>query len=185
MRIISGMKRGCPIAAPRGKNTRPTYDKVREALFGIIQFEIADKDVLDLFAGSGALGLEALSRYAKSALFNDSSRESIAAIRSNIEKLGFADRAEVLSMDYARAIEQAAYRGRRFDIVFLDPPYASGLIEPAMEKLIECRALNEGFLIVAEHHEKFPPKAGEAFALRSAKRYGETALSFFVEGERA
>ena len=89
MRIIAGEKRGCRLSAPKGMDTRPTLDRVKESLFGILQFDIASKRVLDLFAGSGGLGLEALSRYAEYAVFCDSSRESIAVIRENIKKLGF------------------------------------------------------------------------------------------------
>lgn len=89
MRIIAGTKRGQPIAAPKGRDTRPTLDRVKESLFGIIQFEIAGKTVLDLFAGSGNLGLEALSRGAEHAVFNDAARESAAVVRTNVERLGF------------------------------------------------------------------------------------------------
>ena len=122
MRIIAGTKRGQAITAPKGRKTRPTLDRVRESLFGIIQFEVAGKTVLDLFAGSGSLGLEALSRGAEYAVFNDAARESVAIVRANVEKLGFTRQAAVYSLDYRAAIQAAARAGFRFGLVFLDPP---------------------------------------------------------------
>ena len=110
MRIIAGMKRGQTILAPKGRDTRPTLDRVRESLFGIIQFEVAGQTVLDLFAGSGSLGLEALSRGAAHAVFNDSARESIAAVRANLAKLGLSQQATVYSMGHLAAIQAVARR---------------------------------------------------------------------------
>lgn len=183
MRIIAGSRRGRIIEAPRGTDTRPTYDRVRESVFGIIQFSVGGKRVLDLFGGSGALGLEALSRGAGSVLFNDASRQSAAVIRANIEKLGFGDEAEVYCLPFDKAIERAAYSEKRFDLVFLDPPYRAGLIEPAMAKLLSEGVLERDAVMIAEHHTALVP--GEVPGARLADRrvYRETTVSFYQPEE--
>ena len=132
MRIIAGSCKGRPILAPKGMDTRPTLDRVKESLFGIIQFQLYGKTVLDLFAGSGNLGLEALSRGASFAAFNDMSRDAVKVIRANIEKLGFEQKSVVMNVDFAQAIRSLS--ARRFDIVFLDPPYRAGLMEKALKE---------------------------------------------------
>ncbi|HWQ59345.1 MAG TPA: 16S rRNA (guanine(966)-N(2))-methyltransferase RsmD, partial [Clostridia bacterium] len=137
MRIIAGEKRGTVIRAPKGANTRPTLDRVRESLFGILQHEIPDASVLDLFAGSGALGLEAVSRGARFALLNDASREARLVIEANVKKLGFGDKTSLFCLDYAAALKRAAAAGWKFGVVFLDPPYGGGLIPGAMAALME------------------------------------------------
>ena len=176
MRIIAGTKRGQAIAAPKGRETRPTLDRVRESLFGIIQFEIAGKTVLDLFAGSGSLGLEALSRGAEYAVFNDAARESVAIVRANVEKLGFTRQAAVYSLDYRAAIQAAARAGFRFGLVFLDPPYRAGLVCLKM-----AGVLAPGCRIIAEHAANLPPETPEGFVLADRRKYGIAGLSIFEE----
>ena len=181
MRIIAGDKRGCTIDAPRGRDTRPTLDRVREAIFGMIQFDIADKTVLDLFAGSGAMGLEALSRYAAFAVFADNSREAAAIVGRNIDRLGYNGMARLYNCDYARAIADCAAAGRKFDIVFLDPPYEYGLIVPAINTMKEHGVLNPGHMIIAEYALDNMPCIPEGHRVRSEKRYGEIGVSIIVE----
>ena len=146
MRIIAGSCKGRPILAPKGMDTRPTLDRVKESLFGIIQFQIYGKTVLDLFAGSGNLGLEALSRGASFAAFNDMSRDAVKVIRANIEKLGFEQKSVVMNVDFAQAIRSLS--ARRFDIVFLDPPYRAGLMEKALKELSTAGILNDGAMVL-------------------------------------
>ena len=177
MRIIAGEKRGCRLSAPKGMDTRPTLDRVKESLFGILQFDIASKRVLDLFAGSGGLGLEALSRYAEYAVFCDSSRESIAVVKENIKKLGYENRCRVYPCDWKKAVSDMAAKGEKFDIVFLDPPYGAGIAAAAAE------ALNEGFIIALEHDSELPPKLSDNFEIYDRRSYGELAAISFIRGK--
>ncbi|MBR2155584.1 MAG: 16S rRNA (guanine(966)-N(2))-methyltransferase RsmD, partial [Clostridia bacterium] len=173
MRIIAGEKRGCRLSAPKGMDTRPTLDRVKESLFGILQFDIASKRVLDLFAGSGGLGLEALSRYAEYAVFCDSSRESIAVVKENIKKLGYENRCRVYPCDWKKAVSDMAARGEKFDIVFLDPPYGAGIAAAAAEALYEQGLLNKGFIIALEHDSELPPELSDNFEIYDRRSYGE------------
>ncbi|MCI6669951.1 MAG: 16S rRNA (guanine(966)-N(2))-methyltransferase RsmD [Christensenellaceae bacterium] len=182
MRIIAGSCKGRPILAPKGMDTRPTLDRVKESLFGIIQFQLYGKTVLDLFAGSGNLGLEALSRGASFAAFNDMSRDAVKVIRANIEKLGFEQKSVVMNVDFAQAIRSLS--ARRFDIVFLDPPYRAGLMEKALRELSSAGILNEGAMVIAEHDAHIAPVDTGALVLYDRRIYRDTALSFYrLEGE--
>jgi len=180
MRIISGTARGRLIEAPQGRNTRPTLDKVKEALFGSIQFDIPDSRVLDLFAGSGNLGLEALSRGARQAVFNDCSAECVRIIKNNAEKLGFLDRAVVMQRDYAACL--AFFAGKEpFDFIFIDPPYHSDLARPAVEQIFAQGLLAKGGRIVIERQARdgseYPGR------LLSVRKYGDTELVFLTNPE--
>lgn len=181
MRIIAGSKRGAALAAPKGLDTRPTLDRVKESLFGILQFEISGKRVLDLFAGSGGLGLEALSRGAAFAFFCDSSREAIGIVEANIRKLGFGERSKVYACSFEAAIAALARLGQKVDLVFLDPPYASNLYEKAFRALLQGGVLAPGAILVAEHDPAKPPALPEGLAAYDTRRYGEVALSFIRE----
>lgn len=181
MRIIAGTKRGQTIQAPKGRDTRPTLDRVRESLFGIIQFEVAGQTVLDLFAGSGSLGLEALSRGAAHAVFNDSARESIAAVRANLAKMGLAQQATVYSMGHLAAIQAVARAGFCFDLVFLDPPYRAGLLEETLAALRAAGILAPGCRVIAEHAANQPPETPPGFLLRDRRKYGIAGISIFEE----
>ncbi len=183
MRIIAGDKRGCAISAPKGLDTRPTLDRVKESLFGILQFDIYGKRVLDLFAGSGALGLEAVSRGAKSAVFCDNAKDSISAVNANIKKLGYEDRCRVYHCDWERALSAMASGGDRFDIVFIDPPYGAGVAHRAAAMLYDKGLLAEGFIIAIEHGSKLPPEIEhDRLEIYDVRRYGElTAISFIRE----
>lgn len=181
MRIIAGMKRGQTIVAPKGSDTRPTLDRIKESLFGIIQFQIVGKTVLDLFAGSGNLGLEALSRGAEHAVFNDAGRQSVAAVRANIEKLGFSQQSTVYALDYRAAIQSLARAGFRFGLVFLDPPYRAGLLAEAMCQLKNAGVLLPDCLVIAEHAAAFPPETPEGFLLSDRRKYGDAAISIYEQ----
>lgn len=175
MRIIAGSRKGHTLITPTGRNTRPTLDRIKESMFGILQFELEDATVLDLFSGSGNLGLEALSRGASFAVFCDHNRQSAAVIRENIAKLRFEDRSLFYNMDYAAAIAAQSASGRRFDIVFLDPPYASDLAERSIELLLSKDALKPNAVIVVEHEpQKIPAVKGFT---ADTRRHGEVGFT--------
>ncbi len=179
MRIIAGEARGRAIIAPKGTDTRPTLDRVRESLFSILSPRLMDARVLDLFAGSGALGLESLSRGAAGAVFVDHARAAQAAIRQNIETLGYGERARLLPCDWRAALRALAAEGARFDLVFLDPPYRLEAAEAALVALWDGDLLADGGRIVFEHDLKLPPAPGSWAAL-DTRRYGDTAITFYT-----
>lgn len=123
MRVIGGLARGRRILAPRGRRTRPTSDYLREVLFDILAQQVEGRTFLDLYAGTGAVGIEALSRGAATAVFVEHDRLALAMLHRNLETSGFRDRAEVVPMEVLRYLRRAAYGSRRFDLIFLDPPY--------------------------------------------------------------
>jgi len=182
VRIIAGEKRGCQLAAPKGRDTRPTLDRVKESLFGILQFSIAGRRVLDLFAGSGGLGMEALSRGAEYAVFCDSSRESAAVIQANLKKLRYEDRAAVYCCDWARALDSLGTAGDGFDLIFLDPPYASGLSDRAANALYERGLLRDGFIMIIEHGPGQGPELCRGLEVYDMREYGEAVALSFVRG---
>ena len=146
MRVITGTARGRKLLTLSGEDVRPTTDKVKEALFSIIQFEIEGRRVLDLFAGSGQLGIEALSRGAAGCVFVDQSRQAVNIIRKNIEACGFGELSRVHQSDALGFLSSYQCSGLRFDIAFLDPPYASGLLIKALPAVAEH--MNRGGVIV-------------------------------------
>lgn len=182
MRIIAGSAGGARIDAPKGTDTRPTLDKVRESLFNILAFRIADKRVLDLFAGSGAMGLEAVSRGAKSAVLCDIGREPIRVIQRNVEKLRFEASVTVERGDWRDCLIRLSGRGERFDIAFLDPPYSMTDTGAIAKRLKELSLLNEGALIVIEHDKDFPPDIPKDFTMTDQRRYRETSVTFLTLG---
>ena len=149
MRIITGCARGTKLETLAGEQTRPTSERAKEAVFSILQFEIAGAQVLDLFAGSGQLGLEAVSRGAEHALLCDASREAVAVIRKNAVKTRLAPMCDVICADWETVLRNQRRRAR-FDLVFLDPPYALGLIPKALRCLIDYGLLSDGAKIVCE-----------------------------------
>lgn len=149
MRIITGTARGIKLTTLEGETTRPTAERVKEAVFSMIQFEIEGRAVLDLFAGSGQLALEALSRGAARATIIDASREAANVIMDNAKKTRLFDRCRISCADYASFIRGAAHR-EQYDIVFLDPPYAAGLVPEALRKLAKGDLYAPGAVIVCE-----------------------------------
>jgi 16S rRNA (guanine966-N2)-methyltransferase len=179
VRVISGHLRGRRLGAVPGLATRPTTDRTREALFNILGPSVADCKVLDLFAGTGALAIEALSRGAQSALLVDNNKTALATIRKNIATCGLADVATVRHFDLRRRLSLLGTYSNYFDLVFMDPPYHRRLVESTLDRLHTSGALAQEALIVVEHHvdEAFTP--GEAFfKLEDRRRYGKTLVSF-------
>ncbi len=175
MRVITGSARGRRLITLEGEDVRPTTDKVKEALFSIIQFEIEGRKVLDLFAGSGQLGIEALSRGASSAVFVDLSRQAVEVIKKNLEATGFTKNAVVLNTD---SIAFATTRAESYDIAFLDPPYGKGLLQKALP--LVASIMNEGGVIVCEapYEEEIPEAAGD-FSLVKTYKYGKIKLATY------
>lgn len=177
MRVISGMARGLKLDSPDGLDTRPTLDRVKEALFSMLFDRIADASVLDLFAGSGALGIEALSRYAEKCTFVDSSSKAIDVVRANLRKTSFSGKAEVVLSD---SIEFLKKTDGQYDIVFLDPPYAAGLYGDVLAVIKERKLLRKGAVIVAECDTAHEIDPG-GFEIIKNKTYGKVRLYVLEE----
>lgn len=178
MRVITGAARGRKLKTLEGEAVRPTTARVKEAMFSVIQFDLEGSRVLDLFAGSGQLGIEALSRGAKSCTFVDSGTAAIAVVRENLERTGLAQRATVLGMD-----AQSFLFGRKpeqFDIVFLDPPYGAGLLQEILPQLSQMVA--PGGLVFCENPSMEPlPSVAGTLQEKKRYRYGKTALHLFQQ----
>ncbi|MCD7981167.1 MAG: 16S rRNA (guanine(966)-N(2))-methyltransferase RsmD [Clostridiales bacterium] len=172
MRIIAGTARSLPLKTVKGSDTRPTTDRIKETLFNIIQDEIPGSAFLDLFAGSGGIGLEAVSRGAKKAVFVDSSRKAAACIRENIAFTKFTDCCELKCMDFAAAIRSMDGR-QQFDIIFMDPPYGKGLAAQALSGLRDSSLCREDTIIIAEESIHFNPEelSGIGFEITRIKKY--------------
>ena len=147
MRVITGKARGVVLKTPDGMLTRPTADRVKEALFSIIQFDVPRAKVLDLFGGTGQLGIEALSRGAKSAVFVDSQKTACTLIRENLKRTHLEDAARIVCSDYADFLKKS---GETYDIILLDPPYAEKFLENALKMITEIDILQSGGIIVTE-----------------------------------
>ena len=177
MRVITGKARGVNLKTPDGLKTRPTTDRVKEAMFSIIQFELPGTRVLDLFGGTGQLGIEALSRGAKSAVFVDSGEQACALIRENLHRTKLENDARVVRADYLEYLQRC---NDKFDIVFLDPPYAEVFLENALKKLTQIDILQSGGIIVAERPVgKELPWEFEGFSRSRDYKYGSTLLTLY------
>jgi 16S rRNA (guanine966-N2)-methyltransferase len=181
MRVVGGADRGRRLAASRGLGTRPTAERVREALFDILGPAVEGMRVLDLCAGTGAVGIEALSRGAAFACFVERERDALRALRSNLERLGVAaDRSRIVAGDVLATLPVVDRTEAPFDLVFVDPPYAGPLTAAALAALARSALLAPGGRLVVQHLAKTPvtPPAGLRLAGR-ARRFGTTALTFF------
>lgn len=178
MRIIAGEFRSRRLKAPEGMETRPTADKVREALFSILASRVPGARVLDLYAGSGALALEALSRGAQSAVLAECAPRACRAIQENILSLSCGDRAQLLRGTDVSAMATLEKKQAAFDLIFLDPPYRLDTA-PVCARLCEGGLLAPGGFIVVEHSRQTPPQVLAPLELRSRREYGITGLSFY------
>ena len=177
MRIIGGQWRGRRLFAPEGMDTRPTSDRVREALFNIIRNDLDEARIWDVFAGSGALSLEALSRGAAFSVMTDASRKAVSAMKRNIELCGAGERTKVIVSEWQAAVP--SLRGQKFSLVFLDPPYKlTGAYADVIRRLLDEGMLTEDALIVMEHsREAVLPELPQEAELYDTRRYGDTCLS--------
>ena len=182
MRIITGIARGVQLKTLEGERTRPTAEKVKEAVFSSLQFDLEGRSVLDLFAGSGQMGLEALSRGARRSVFIDEAREAMEIVKANAKKTGFFDASHFLVSDYRNYLRKAAGR-EKFDIVFIDPPYAERIALDAVARVIAAEMVKEGTLFVLESEEDLAPSLTDgALTLVKAKKYGRSYVHILRYG---
>jgi 16S rRNA (guanine966-N2)-methyltransferase len=183
MRITGGTVRGQRLAKVRWPDIRPTADRVRVSIFNILGQNLSGLLVLDLFAGSGSLGIESLSRGAERGVFIDNSRRALAILNKNIGMCGFKDNSTVIKADLPKGLHQVKNYGyEQFDLVFMDPPYESGYVEPTVVKLTEENLLNQDGVIVVERStrstDSFPSRIRDLL-LRQTKTYGSTSIGFY------
>ena len=183
MRIITGSARGTKLISLEGEATRPTAERAKEAVFSMIQFEIEGRRVLDLYAGSGQLGLEALSRGAAFCMFVDQNPEAIAIVKKNADKTKLADKCRTIISDACNYVRKIS-GGEKYNIIFVDPPYASGLIVPTLERIIASDILAPGGLVFCETDKEDPfedrQDLFEHFELRKNGSYGKIKM-FLLE----
>jgi len=185
VRVVAGKWGGRTIRAPRGTSVRPTTDRVREAVFAILADDVEGSAVLDLFAGTGAMAIEGLSRGAAGAVLVESSPAALHALRANLAALEAED-AVCLPLDYREAIRRLSAKGRTFDLVFLDPPYGKGLVGLAAELLSRAGILAPGAVVVAERATRDPVETLPAgWRERIERRYGDTRITLYdIPGPR-
>lgn len=177
MRVITGKARGVQLKTPDGMQTRPTTDRVKEALFSIIHFDIPGARVLDLFGGTGQLGIEALSRGAKSAVFVDAGEAACKLIRENLKRTRFEQEGKVVRSDYLEYLKRTR---EQFDIILLDPPYAEVFLENALKQITEIDILQSGGIIIAERPlGKELPWEFEGFERSRDYKYGKILLTVY------
>lgn len=176
MRVISGVARGLKLQSLEGSDTRPTLDNVKEAIFSMLFDYCADANVLDLFAGSGSLGIEALSRGAAHADFADKSMAACRVIRANLEKSKLDKSADVFNKDAFSFLKSAKEKGSKYDLIFLDPPYALGLLNETLNLINEYDLLQKGGLVVCEFESGTNVNA-ENYMLLKDKRYGRVCVN--------
>ena len=179
MRVVSGSARGLKLVAPIGEDTRPTLDRVKEAVFSMLSPYLYESTVLDAFAGSGALGIECLSRGASHVAFAECNQSALRCINTNLQNIKLMDKSTVYSGNVLDFIE--SYDGK-FDIVFLDPPYESGLYKKALDAIHKNGILSDEGIIVAEWDYSKKPDFGDCFELIKEKKYGRVGISLLKRG---
>lgn len=180
MRVITGSARGKRLLSPEGMDVRPTPDKVKEGIFSALQFDIEGRRILDLFAGSGQLSIEALSRGAESAVLVDNSNSSIKIIKSNLSSCGFEDKAKVFKTDYKAF---AAMSNDTFDIAFLDPPYNAGILMSAVKAILPLMS-DYGFVVCEHPPEVTPDSEVGGFSVWRTYRYGKVNVTVYRKSEK-
>ena len=178
MRVISGKARGTSLFSLDGLHTRPTTDRVKESMFSIINFYLQDALVLDLFAGSGALGTEALSRGATKCVFVETDRKALEIVRKNLDKTNLSDCAELVFSDYRAYLSSQA---KQFDVILLDPPYNKKMCDGALEIIYDKNLLKDDGIILCETDFNEIIKTG--FNLKKEYKYGKTKLSIYTKGD--
>ena len=177
MRVITGSSRGRKLVTPPGDDVRPTTDSVKESVFSIIQFSVEGRSFLDAFAGSGQMGVEALSRGASFAVFVDNGKKSLDAVRKNLEITGLSKNARVINADTLSYLSSCR---ERFDIAYLDPPYKKGLIQEALELL--PAVMNKSGIIICEHpSDEQPPETAGGFVIKKKYKYGKIMISIYSD----
>lgn len=185
MRVISGSARGKKLTSLEGLETRPTLDRVKEALFNILQFDLKEASILDLFSGSGALAIEALSRGAKQAVLCDNSAKAIKVINKNLEDTRLKGKSKLINKDYIDTLNELKDKGEEFNIIFLDPPYKSNYIVKSIENIIKNNILAKDGIIVAETDDKNKIeeiKNIKNIEIYDTRRYGIVFIIFIRKG---
>jgi 16S rRNA (guanine966-N2)-methyltransferase len=179
MRIISGEHKGKRLVAGKKSKLRPTSDRVKESIFNVLREEVVGKRILDLFAGAGSLGIEALSRGAESVTFVDASFLSINVLKKNLKNLDLEDKSIVLRLDGLRALRKLEVS---FHMIFADPPYLKGFAQKIIDSVAQSEVLEENGILILEHHKKesFDSPQDKLFILKQ-KRFGDTVISFFLK----
>lgn len=180
LRVISGKARGLKLDSPKNQDVRPTTDRVKESLFNIINPYIRESNILDLFAGTGSLGIECLSRGAKNCVFVDKSKDSINIIKSNVKKARVENESTILNIDFKDAVKRLSSQNQKFDVIFMDPPYYENMFIKCLKSIDELNLLHEDGIIVVEHDTKdlLDESIGNLVKSRD-KKYGNTTLTFY------
>ena len=185
MRVIAGSARRLQLKAPEGMDTRPTVDRVKESLFNMLNPHLYGCAFLDLFSGSGAIGIEALSRGAAKAVFVDKSEACTGIIRQNLNFTKLSENAEIIKDDIFSAIKKLGQRGERFDIIFMDPPYAEGFYTPVLNEIKNSGILTEDGFIVAEAAKGYAFPTEKGFRIIKERKCGPAVMTFSnLEEER-
>ena len=182
MRVISGSARGHTLAIGSGCDTRPTSDRAKEGLFSVLAPILRGATFLDLFCGSGAIGIEALSRGAESAVFVDNSRKAISALCANLSKTRMDSKSKVMHMSADKAIDLLARDGWRFDVVFMDPPYDSAWIQSTLPAIASSPILKEDGCIITESDSQSDPMETSGLVVDKQKKYGAARFTFYRRG---
>ena len=175
MRVITGLAKGKKLKTLEGLDVRPTIDRIKEAIFSAIQFDLMGKTFLDLFSGSGQMGIEAISRGAKEAIFVDNSKNSIDVVYENLMSTGLLDKASIFNMSAQNFI--SSYNNT-VDFVFLDPPYKTGIIQPTIKEVSSIVNLN-GMIICENPFDEELPKQVGSFYIKKSSRYGKIKITFY------
>ena len=180
MRVTGGHSRGRRLKAGKGKRIRPTFARVREAIYDIIPPDLSGCNILDLFAGVGSLGIEALSRGGEKAVFIDQSREAVRIIEENLKHCSLLDKGKVIKFPVSQGLRKLEETKERFDLVLADPPYEKGLVDKILAKLAKSSILENGAVIVMAHSVREIPKGAYPPLLLTHRRvYGTTVVSFY------
>lgn len=183
MRVITGSVKGMRLISPKGNRIRPTSDRIKEALFSIIGNKVVDSIFLDGFAGTGNIGIEALSRGARRCYFIDNYRESLSIIKKNLTNTNLLDQSKLVNKSFVNGIKNISSFGEKIDIIFLDPPYIKGYIQPALLAILQSYALNKDGTIIIEHSKQDLIEGQKGLVCYRQKKYGNTILSFYEQEE--
>lgn len=185
MRVISGTAKGKKLNSLEGLETRPTLDRVKEAIFNIIQFNIKEAKVLDLFSGSGAMGIEALSRGSKSSVLSDNSSKAIEIIKENLKQTRLEDRATVINKDFLLVLDSLHKKNEQFNIIFLDPPYKTDFVLKSIDKIVNLNLLAENGIVIVETNDKeiqVELEKNKNIEVYDKRKYGKVFITFIRKG---
>ncbi|MBM7856195.1 16S rRNA (guanine(966)-N(2))-methyltransferase RsmD [Desulfohalotomaculum tongense] len=185
MRVIAGSAKKTLLKSPKGKNTRPTADRVKESVFNILSSRVLGSVFLDLFAGSGAMAIEALSRGAEQAVLVERDYRNVKLIKENLRITKLWDRAEILGRDVFQAIKNLGQDNKKFDIIYIDPPYRAGYYQKVLEEIVDCDLICRGGIVVVESSKQLPPpETVKTISRVRTQKYGDTMVSFYQKSQQ-